>query len=92
MYKLIISTKFRKDLKRMERRGFDRREMESALNTLCEGDPLPASFRDHALVGNYKGCRECHLKPDWLLIYDVDGDKLILAAIRTGTHAELFDI
>lgn len=59
-----ITTKFRKDLKRMERRGFDRHEIESALNTLCEEKPLPASFRDHALIGNYKGCRECHIKPD----------------------------
>ena len=51
---------------------------------------MPEKFRDHDLTGNYKGCRECHIQPDWLLVYEVNNDELILYLIRTGTHSDLF--
>ena len=65
--------------------------LESVLDTLCAGEHLPESARDHALTGNYKGFRECHIRPDWLLVYAVDNDRLILTASRTGSHSDLFD-
>jgi len=88
---LIPTTQFKKDYKRAKKRGLDMRLLESVLETLCAGGQLPESARDHALAGNYKGFRECHIKPDWLLVYAVDGDRLILTASRTGSHSDLFD-
>ena len=62
------------------------------INTLLEGKPLEEKYRDHGLVGKYAGHRECHIFPDWLLIYYVDNKSLILIAVRTGTHSDLLDI
>ena len=60
------------------------------IDLLAHGQPLPAKYKDHALTGNYKGCRECHIQPDWLLIYEVEQEALFLYLIRTGTHSDLF--
>ena len=89
MLKLQISTKFRKDYKRIKKRGYNLSLLQDILDKLCAKEPLEPKYRDHALS---KGFRECHIQPDWLLIYAIDHDRLILIASRTGTHADLFDM
>ena len=78
------------DLKRARKRGFDLSLLTEILKKLAGGETLPVKNKDHALSGNYAGCRECHIAPDWLLIYEVDGNSLILYLIRTGSHSDLF--
>lgn len=82
------SSKFRRDVKRLLRSGIDLSKLESVVETLVDQEPLDERYRDHPLIGNWKGYRECHLQPDWLLIYRVVSDELQL--VRTGSHAELF--
>lgn len=90
MYKIRPTSKFQKDLKRIQKRGYDLSLLTEVINMLAEGMPLPKKNRDHPLIGNYKGCRECHITLDWLLIYEVNGDDLFLYLTRTGTHSDLF--
>ena len=90
---LILHTtgQFRRDEKLARKRGLDISLLKSIIQTLLEEKPLNPKHKDHPLVGNYRGFRECHILPDWLLIYTVDKGRLILTASRTGTHTELFD-
>ena len=88
--KLVPTSQFKKDLKRIRKRGYDLDALEIVLDKLCACQPLENRNRDHALSDNYAGFRECHIKPDWLLVYPIDGDQLILTASRTGTHSDLF--
>ena len=81
---------FKKDYKRIVKRGYDIRLLEEVISILANQEPLPEKFRDHSLLGKYTGCRECHITPDWLLIYEIDGDELILYLTRTGAHSDLF--
>ena len=81
---------FKKDYKRIVKRGYDMRLLEKVIELLANQKPLPEKNRDHQLSGDYAGCRECHITPDWLLIYEVDGDELILYLTRTGSHSDLF--
>ena len=81
---------FKKDYKRVKKRGYDIRLLEKTIALLAEGKALPAEYRDHALVGDYSGCRECHIAPDWLLVYEIIEDELLLYLTRTGTHSDLF--
>ena len=74
MYNIRPTTKFQKDLKRVKKRGFDISLLTDIIKKLAAGEPLPEKNRDHQLSGDYAGCRECHITPDWLLIYEVDGD------------------
>lgn len=90
MLKLITTSAFRKDVKLAKRRGYDLSLLEKILNTLLEEKPLNKAHKDHALSGDYLGFRECHIMPDWLLIYAVSKSDLILTAARTGTHSDLF--
>ncbi len=90
MLDLVTTTQFRKDLKRLRKRGVNMTRLDEVLQTLCAESPLPEKHRDHALVGDCIGFRECHVTPDWLLIYAIDKDRLILTASRTGSHADLF--
>lgn len=90
MYKLRPTTKFQKDLKRVQKRGYDLSLLTEVLKKLANGEILPEKNRDHPLTGNYAGCRECHVSPDWLLIYEISHDELILYLTRTGTHSDLF--
>ena len=90
MYNIRPTTKFQKDLKRVKKRGFDIPLLTDIIKKLAAGEPLPEKNRDHQLSGDYAGCRECHITPDWLLIYEVDGDELILYLTRTGSHSDLF--
>lgn len=81
---LATSRRFRRDAKR----GKDLQKLSEVIDLLLAGTPLPESFLDHPLKGNWKGWRDLHLEPDWLLLYRIEGDRLELAA--TGTHADLF--
>lgn len=92
MYQLVTTTQFRKDYKRIKKRGYDLALLQQVLDLLLSGQPLSEKHRDHALQGSYKGFRECHIQPDWLLIYAVDNGKLLLTASRTGTHSELLGL
>lgn len=87
----IKSTKlFRKELKQAQKRGCKIQELETVVSMLADGVALPPKYLDHALTGNYKGFRECHINPDWLLIYKIHNDVLVLTLSRTGTHSDLF--
>ena len=85
----IRSGRFKKDYRLMKRRGKDVSKILRVMKTLADEEPLEPRYRDHNLVGNYVGCRECHVEPDWLLIYTVGDDWIRFE--RTGTHADLFD-
>jgi mRNA interferase YafQ len=88
MLRLVTSSRFRKDLKRSHKRGFDLEKIDKAITVLQMQTSLSSKYRDHSLSGEYAGYRELHIEPDWLLIYFVSGSELHL--IRTGTHADLF--
>lgn len=90
MLTLKTTAQFRKDYKLAKKRGLDLSALETVLQTLLEERSLPPKHRDHALSGDYTGFRECHIQPDWLLIYLISKDVLVLTAARTGTHADLF--
>jgi mRNA interferase YafQ len=90
MLKIKFLNSFKKDYKRIVKRGYDIALLENVIRMLADGETLPAKYRDHALTGNYSGFRECHITPDWLLIYEVRESELILVLSRTGTHSDLF--
>lgn len=90
MYKIRPTSRFQKDLKRLRKRGYDMDPLTGVLKQLAAGQALAPSYRDHPLVGDYSGCRECHITPGWLLIYEIDGGELFLYLTRTGTHSDLF--
>ena len=90
MLKLEMTSKFRKDYKLCKKRGLNLDLLAEIIKKLLKEEPLEAKHHDHALTGTYDGFRECHILPDWLLVYAVDHDKLVLTASRTGTHSDLF--
>ena len=90
MYEIRPTIRFQKDLKRIKKRGFDMVLLTEILKKLAAGEDLPARNRDHMLSGDYAGCHECHITPDWLLIYEINGYELILYLTRTGSHSDLF--
>ena len=89
MLKIRVHNKFKKDLKLISKRGYDEEKLWAVVEKIANGILLPPNNRDHALTGNYIGCRECHIEPDWLLVYEIRKDELILLLIRTGTHSDL---
>ena len=89
-YTLKPTTQFKKDLITVQKRGLKIELLTEVLNLLANGDKLPEKYKDHALTGNYAHCRECHIQPDWLLIYEYADNDLILYLTRTGTHSDLF--
>ncbi len=90
-YTVKPTAQFRKDLKRMQKQHKNMDLINQILKMLANGEPLPPANRDHALAGNYSGCRECHIQPDWLLIYEISENTLYLYLTRTGSHSDLFD-
>ena len=90
MLKIVLSNRFKKDLKLAVKRGYKIELLENVVDRLSAGEVLDAKHKDHPLVGNYHGFRECHITPDWLLIYQIDNGELILLLSRTGTHSDLF--
>lgn len=89
-YTVKPTSKFQKDLKKARKRGYDLSLLTTVIKKLANGENLPEKNRDHALFGDYAGCRECHITPDWLLIYEIDNESIILYLTRTGTHSDLF--
>lgn len=90
MLTIKYQTAFKKDYKRIQKRGYDTRLLKRVIELLAEGRGLPLEYRDHPLSGNYSGCRECHIAPDWLLVYEVVEKELLLYLTRTGTHSDIF--
>ena len=90
MLDIRYSAKFKKDYKTIMKRGYNPKLLEAVLNLLCTKQALPPKYRDHPLSGNYEGHRECHITPDWLLIYKIEQNILTLTLTRTGTHSDLF--
>lgn len=90
MLKVRYHNKFKKDFKAIQKRGYDIAELTRVIELLCNEIPLPAKYKDHILKGEYAGFHECHIKPDWLLIYDISEEAVTLTLTRTGTHSDLF--
>ncbi len=90
MLKIRVHRLFKKDLKRIERRGYNLDLLRTTVSFLAEQKTLSEKYKDHRLTGDYTGYRECHITPDWLLVYRIDRDQLILVLTRTGTHSDLF--
>lgn len=90
MLTIKYQTTFKKDYKRIKKRGCDMRQLEKVIDLLAAGKELPARYKDHNLSGDYKNCRECHITPDWLLVYEIKEKELLLYLIRTGTHSDIF--
>lgn len=90
MLKIKYEGSFKKDFKKLVKRGYNMQLLEDTIRLLANREVLPPKYQDHKLIGNYVGFRECHIEPDWLLIYKVNNDELILTLTRTGTHSDLF--
>ena len=90
MLEIVLSGRFKKDYKLLQKRGYNLSLLENVVNLLASGEPLPAKYKDHLLIGDYAGCRECHITPDWLLIYEIIENELVLYLTRTGSHSDLF--
>ena len=84
----VLGTRFRRDVKCLERRGKDLAKLRATILLLLQENPLPARYQDHALSGDWQHHRDCHIEPDWLLLYKIDGPEIYL--VRTGSHADLF--
>lgn len=89
-YTIKYTTQFKKDYKLALRRHKKIKLLENVITKLAMGEPLPKENKDHALTGDWAGHRECHIQPDWLLIYHIENDVLVLTLSRTGTHSDLF--
>ncbi len=89
-YNVKVTSKFKRDLKIAIKRGCNMKLMDYVVDNLATGNSLDPKFKDHALTGNYNGYRKCHITPDWLLIYKINNNDLILYLTRTGSHSDLF--
>ena len=89
-YTVKPTTQFKKDYKRAMKRGLKIELLEKIVELLAMGEALPEKNRDHELSGNWDGHRECHIQPDWLLVYRIEDNVLVLTLTRTGTHSDLF--
>ena len=89
-YSVDFTTQFKKDIKLAKKQGKDTDNIFEVVEKLANDEVLDAKYKDHCLTGDYKDCRECHIEPDWLLIYKKYESELILMLIRTGSHSELF--
>lgn len=90
MYEVKPTNRFKRDLKNINRRGYDISLLSVLIQKLASGEPLSEKHKDHALSGIWSKYRECHIAPDWLLIYKIEYDILVLTLTRTGTHSDLF--
>ena len=90
MYEIKMTTKFKKDYKLAMKRGYNSKLLSEVIDLIASGKLLPERYKDHNLTGNWKDFRECHVTPDWLLIYKLDNEILVLTLTRTGTHSDLF--
>ena len=90
MYQIVFTSEMKRNVKLMRKRGKNMQKLTQTLSLLASGHQLPEQYRDHALTGQLHGFRECHIEPDWLLIYEKRKNVLVLMLYRAGTHAELF--
>ena len=90
MYEVALTGKFRRDYQRAYKRGYNLDLLEAVVEVLASGEQLSDKYRDHILTGNWFGYRECHVTSDWLLIYKIEENLLILTLARTGSHSDLF--
>nr|AGS53200.1 YafQ toxin protein [uncultured bacterium contig00081] len=90
-YEIQKTSRFKGDYKLIKKRGYDLALLAEVIRVLAKGEQLDAKYKDHPLKGSFVGCRECHVTPDWLLIYEIDDDKLYLYLTRTGTHSDLLE-
>lgn len=91
-YEIRNTTQFKKDYKLAKRRGMNITLLKDIITKLANGEPLDARHKDHPLSGDWIGHRECHIQPDWLLVYRIENDILVLTLSRTGTHSDLFNM
>ncbi|MBF0805402.1 MULTISPECIES: type II toxin-antitoxin system YafQ family toxin [unclassified Streptococcus] len=89
-YEIRFTSRFKKDIKLAKRQGKDLDKLFQIVEQLANGETLEEKYRDHSLSGNYSGTRECHIEPDWLLIYEIIEDVLVLSLQRIGSHSDLF--
>lgn len=89
-YEVLFTTKFKKDVKLLQKQGKNLDKLFTVVELLSNDEKLDVNYRDHELSGNYDGFRECHIEPDWLLIYRKNSDRIILYLLRTGSHSDLF--
>lgn len=89
-YEIKFTGRFKKDFKRAKKQNKNVEKLFEVIERIANGEKLEAKWKDHALSGNHAGTRECHIEPDWLLIYEVFEDTLVLSLLRTGSHSELF--
>ena len=87
---VIWTNRFKREYDSCIKRGLDIQKLDDVIKKLSKNEPLPSQYHDHFLQGDYKGFRECHIQPDWLLIYKIDNNKVILVLSRTGSHSDLF--
>jgi len=92
LYELVFTNRMKRDLKLMKKHGKDMDKLEVVLDILMSGEDLPPKYKDHQLKGEMKDFRECHIEPDWLLIYRKEDKELILYATATGTHSDLLNL
>ena len=90
MLTIKYHTAFKKNYKRLKKRGYELRKLENVITLLAEGKELRAAYRDQILLADYSGSHECHIAPDWLLVYEILENELLLYLTRTGTHSDLF--
>lgn len=90
MLEIVSSNRFEKDLRLAKKRGYNLAHLQTVVDCLANEEKLPEKYRDHELSGEYKNFRECHIEPDWLLIYRTNKTELMLFLFRTGTHSDLF--
>lgn len=90
-YQIKVTSQFKKDIKSAEKRNLRMNLLKEIIEKLANGEQLPAKNKDHELSNNWKGFRECHIQPDWLLIYKIDNNILVLTLVATGTHSDLFN-
>ena len=90
-YRIRTTKQFDRDMKRIEKRGYDIRKLQEVIGLLASGEPLPQKYKGHVLSGDKLGIRDCHITPNWLLLYIINGIDLILLLQRTGTHSCVFE-
>ncbi len=88
---IIWTSRFKKDYKLAMKRGLNIELLDNTIRMIASGEQLPEEFNDHSLIGDWKGFRECHIEPDWLLVYRIEKNVLVLTLSRTGTHSDLFN-
>ena len=89
-YDVKYTSRFKKDYKRLKKRGWDMDKLLDVIDILRNGGELPPQYKDHPLHGDYEGHRDCHIEPDWILIYFKSESTLVLSMTRTGTHSDVF--